>query len=228
VQAVADLSFRIDAGERVGFLGPNGAGKTTTLKILAGLLHPEEGEVWCGQHYIHALQADVRTRLVAYMGQFAPAFIGTVREAFKDRWGDASDAEIEPVLATTGLWEELSKKKGLDTVTSSLSGGQRQRLHFALIDFKFHRRGPLIVIIDEGTSDLDLASEMKIAARERVMAQEGCTILQVAHRVAAINVATHIFAMENGVGSLMTMSEARNNKKSLYYRLVVSPGATEV
>ena len=41
--AVRDLSFRIAAGERVGFLGPNGAGKTTTLKMLSGLLHPTSG-----------------------------------------------------------------------------------------------------------------------------------------------------------------------------------------
>jgi ABC-2 type transport system ATP-binding protein len=44
VPAVRSISFRIEAGERVGFIGPNGAGKTTTLKMLAGLLHPSEGE----------------------------------------------------------------------------------------------------------------------------------------------------------------------------------------
>src|SRR5439155_3712674 len=42
--AVAGITFRIDAGEVVGFLGPNGAGKTTTLKMLSGLLHPSAGE----------------------------------------------------------------------------------------------------------------------------------------------------------------------------------------
>lgn len=45
VAAVADVSFRLTAGELVGFLGPNGAGKTTTLKVLAGLLHPSGGRV---------------------------------------------------------------------------------------------------------------------------------------------------------------------------------------
>src|SRR5947209_20399692 len=44
VNAVAGITFRIDAGEVVGFLGPNGAGKTTTLKMLSGLLHPSAGE----------------------------------------------------------------------------------------------------------------------------------------------------------------------------------------
>src|SRR5690554_8220063 len=43
VPAVCEVSFRIEAGEMVGFLGPNGAGKTTTLKMLAGLLHPTGG-----------------------------------------------------------------------------------------------------------------------------------------------------------------------------------------
>src|SRR6267378_3185746 len=44
VNAVAGITFRINAGEVVGFLGPNGAGKTTTLKMLSGLLHPTAGE----------------------------------------------------------------------------------------------------------------------------------------------------------------------------------------
>src|SRR5438477_6340479 len=50
VKAVDGVSFRVDAGERVGFLGPNGAGKTTTLKVLSGLLYPTSGEVTIAGH----------------------------------------------------------------------------------------------------------------------------------------------------------------------------------
>ena len=46
VRAVDGISFKIEAGERVGFLGPNGAGKTTTLKMLSGLLCPRPGARW--------------------------------------------------------------------------------------------------------------------------------------------------------------------------------------
>ena len=45
VTAVDGVSLRIEAGERVAFIGPNGAGKSTTLKILAGILHPDSGDV---------------------------------------------------------------------------------------------------------------------------------------------------------------------------------------
>jgi ABC-type bacteriocin/lantibiotic exporter with double-glycine peptidase domain len=225
---ITDASCEIMPGSLVSVIGPSGEGKSTFAQVVAGLLHPQQGEIWYGDHYLHALKEDVRNGLVAYMGQYAPVFRGTIREEFEDRWSDASDAEIEQVLMTTGLWAELCKKQGLKTAAPSLSGGQRQRLHFALIDFEVYRDGPKTVIIDEGTSDLDLASERKIVERLKIMAQEGCTVLQVAHRVAAINVATHIFEMENGVGRLMSISEARNDQESLYYRLVVSTGATKV
>jgi len=228
IPVITNVSCEIKPGFLVSVIGRSGEGKSTIAQILAGLLHPQEGEIWCGQHYLHALDAGVRNGLVAYMGQYAPSFHGTVYEVFEDRWSDATCAEVKQVLLTSGLWEELQKKDGLKTFASSLSGGQRQRLHFALLDFKIRREGSQFVILDEATSDLDLASERKIVARLRVMAQEGCAVLQVAHRTDAINVGTHILGLENGEGNLMSMSEACSNQKSLYYRLVVSTGATEV
>src|SRR5207237_3350858 len=69
VHAVEDLSFSIGPGERVGFLGPNGAGKTTTLKVLAGLLHPTEGEVRVAGFRPQEREVDFLRRITLVMGQ---------------------------------------------------------------------------------------------------------------------------------------------------------------
>lgn len=225
---IRDASCKIEPGDFVSVIGVSGEGKSTLAQALAGLLHPQHGEILCGEHYLHALEPEVREGLLAYMGQKAPAFPGSVLEQFKGRWKDATDAEIERVLTTTGLWQELQRKKGVETQASSLSGGQQQRLHFALIDFETRKDGPKFVIVDEGTSDLDLSTERKVVARLRSMAEEGCTVLQVAHRTQAINAATHILALEEGVASLRPLNEVREDPTSLYYRLVVETGATTV
>src|SRR5262249_42508315 len=68
-RAVADLSFHIAAGERVGFLGPNGAGKTTTLKMLAGLLHPTSGSVRVAGFVPQHREAEFLRRITLVMGQ---------------------------------------------------------------------------------------------------------------------------------------------------------------
>jgi len=66
---VNDLSFTIEAGERVGFLGPNGAGKTTTLKVLAGLLHPTSGSVAVAGHRPELREHAFLKRITLVMGQ---------------------------------------------------------------------------------------------------------------------------------------------------------------
>ena len=68
-RAVDELSFAIEAGERVGFLGPNGAGKTTTLKVLAGLLHPTAGTVRVDGFDPRKRDFDFLRRITLVMGQ---------------------------------------------------------------------------------------------------------------------------------------------------------------
>src|SRR5262249_24132694 len=69
VQAIRDLSFDIQPGERVGVLGPHGAGKTRTLKILSGLLHPTSGEVEVAGHRPALREHAFLSRITLVMGQ---------------------------------------------------------------------------------------------------------------------------------------------------------------
>src|SRR5205823_13483069 len=69
VNAVAGITFRIEAGEVVGFLGPNGAGKTTTLKVLSGLLYPTSGEVTIAGHTPQHRARPFLQQITLVMGQ---------------------------------------------------------------------------------------------------------------------------------------------------------------
>ena len=69
VNAVDELPFDLEPGERVGFLGPNGAGKTTTLKVLAGLLHPTSGEVRVAGHVPQRRELAFLKQITLVMGQ---------------------------------------------------------------------------------------------------------------------------------------------------------------
>ena len=69
VHALADVSFHIAPGERVGFLGPNGAGKTTALKILSGLLYPTSGKVTVGGFTPHERRTEFLRSITLVMGQ---------------------------------------------------------------------------------------------------------------------------------------------------------------
>src|SRR6266540_2961242 len=68
VPAVTDATFRIEAGEVVGFLGPNGAGKTTTLKMLSGLLYPTAGEARVLGHVPSKRERELLRRMTLLMG----------------------------------------------------------------------------------------------------------------------------------------------------------------
>ncbi len=73
LQALRDVSFRVDEGEIVGLLGPNGAGKTTTIKILTGYLHPDEGTVLIGGMDVLAHTREVQA-ILGYLPENAPLY----------------------------------------------------------------------------------------------------------------------------------------------------------
>jgi ABC-2 type transport system ATP-binding protein len=179
VEAVVDLSFSIEHGERVGFLGPNGAGKTTTLKILAGLLHPSKGEARVSGFVPQRREADFLRSITLVMGQkqqllwdLPPAETFALNRAI---YG-VPEAEARATLAE--LHELLDIGEGANKPTRQLSLGERMKCELAAA--LLHR--PTVLFLDEPTIGLDVS--MQLAVREFIRAyneRRGATVLLTSH-----------------------------------------------
>ncbi|HYY54013.1 MAG TPA: ATP-binding cassette domain-containing protein [Candidatus Dormibacteraeota bacterium] len=179
VRAVAGISFRIDAGEVVGFLGPNGAGKTTTLKMLSGLLHPTSGDARVLGFVPWERRDAFLSRIALLMGNRSqlvwdiPAAdsFAVLREIYRipeDQYRRALDE----------LVELLDLRPLLHKPVRNLSLGERMKVEFAagLI------HSPNVVFLDEPTIGLDVTMQARI--RRFVAdynARTGATILLTSH-----------------------------------------------
>lgn len=148
-KAVASLSFTMQKGEIVGFLGPNGAGKSTTLKMIAGYLQPDEGEIILEGI---SLQKDPLAfkKLIGYLPESNALYEEMyVKEYFKFLSEihkiAAPEKRIEQLIAQTGLTKMQHKKIG------DLSKGYKQRVGIAAAII----HEPMLVLLDEPTSGLD-------------------------------------------------------------------------
>lgn len=153
IYAVKGLSVRVAKGEVFGLVGPNGAGKTTTIKILTGLLRPDEGSVFIGEYSIideplraKSILGYVPDRAFLYEKLTAREFLKFIASIYGIEKSDAL-RRIETLTNTFGISDIT------DELIESFSQGMRQRLLFAsalihepdvlLIDEPFMGLGPL-------------------------------------------------------------------------------------
>lgn len=152
--ALDKISFRIDCGEKYALLGPNGAGKSTTLKILAGLLRPDEGKISIYGYLPDSIEAK---KLIGYLPEDAiPYRVLSVRENLEYigalRGVEDLRDRVELLLDIFEL-REFEKSK-----VASLSRGNRQKLALALA--LIHK--PKIILFDEPLNYLDIPMQEKV------------------------------------------------------------------
>ncbi|MFZ5891591.1 MAG: ABC transporter ATP-binding protein [Myxococcota bacterium] len=151
VVAVKDLSFRVGAGEIVGFLGPNGAGKSTTLRILAGFLGATSGSVRIDGHDVTREPLAAKQKL-GYMPEAAPLYPEMrVSEYLGFRAAVKRVPRARRKPAVERAMDLASVKDMRDTLIAHLSKGYRQRV--ALADALV--ASPPLLILDEPTAGLD-------------------------------------------------------------------------
>lgn len=192
------LSFKVEAGERVGIVGTSGAGKTSILRLLLRLYDPQAGEVRIGGRALPGLDPDDIYRHIAVVNQDTYLFHGTVAENLRFGHKDASPAALEAAARAANAHAFITElPQGYDTVVGErglrLSGGQRQRIAIA----RALLRDAPILVLDEALSAVDAENEAVIQeALDRLM--EGRTTLIFAHRLSSVIGADRLLVLDAG------------------------------
>jgi ATP-binding cassette, subfamily B, bacterial len=196
--ALDGVSLRIPAGETLALVGQTGAGKSTVVKMVSRFYDVTDGSVRVDGVDVRSYDmADYRHRL-GVVPQEAYLFPGTVRDTIAYGRPSAGNAEVEAAARAVGAHEMISRLDGgyYHEITGrgrNMSSGQRQLLALAraeLVD-------PDILIMDEATASLDLASEAAVVRAADVLAARRTTLV-VAHRLTTAARADRIAVLDAG------------------------------
>lgn len=196
-KVLSDVNITVPGGKTVALVGPSGEGKTTLLRLLLGLIRPEEGQLWLedGEGNRYPLGADTR-HCFSYVPQGNTVIAGTVAENLRIGKEDATDEELRCALEAACAWDFVGELPlGMDTPIGEggkgLSEGQAQRLAIARA---LVRNAP-VLLLDEVTSALDRDTEQRVLEN---LASQGVTTLLTTHRLSVLDQCARVYRVEDG------------------------------
>ena len=194
-RAVDDLSFSVERGSFFSILGPSGCGKTTLLRIIAGFLSPDTGEVRIGGKTMHGVPPNKRpvNMVFQHLALFPMMSVGDNVAYGLTRRGVAKD-EIKRRVGD--MLERVSLPGSQDKRIEQLSGGQKQRVAIA----RSLVLEPTLLLLDEplGALDLKLRDHMKIELKQ-LQAAVGTTFVYITHdQSEALVLSDHVAVMNEG------------------------------
>jgi len=197
-QIFHDLNLCIDQGSYVTIIGANGSGKSSLVKLLLGLIPPDEGDVTIHGEPVKAGYPDgVRKGRISYLSQQIEDlfFADTVREELTHKQSITLEGLNIQYLQSLGLSDQLERS------IESLSGGERQAL--ALAEFMGNRSD--LLLLDEPSSylDQDRAAVLKAYLNESQLA--GKTILHVTQYPAEVQWGTHLIDLNQSDVKVVTL-----------------------
>lgn len=196
-----NVSFRINAGEKIALVGLNGAGKTTLTMLMCGMLLPDEGEILLDGHTLYEYNRDEMYSLFGIVPQqfnILPRSIAQNIAASAEE--DIDRNRVRSCIELAGLTEKIaSLPRGADTPLCrdlyedgiELSGGETQKLLLARLLYK----NPPCIILDEPTAALDpIAEDRMYRSYHRIAAK--ATSIFISHRLASTRFCDRIFLLD--------------------------------
>lgn len=190
------VSLRVEPGEHVAITGPSGSGKTTLVKILLGLIEPQQGAVLVDRLPLLRFGHRNFHDQIAAVLQEDHLFSGTIADNIA-LFDQEPDVElISRAARAAAIADEIgAMRMGFETLVnemnSTLSGGQKQRLLLARALY----RQPKLLVMDEGTAHLDARHEAMV---NEAISSLGITRIVIAHRTETIAAADRVFILEKG------------------------------
>ena len=197
-KVIRDSGFIAEPGEIVALVGPSGEGKTTMIRLILGLIRPQNGTVQIIARNGEAIESNADTRhLFAYVPQGNTILSGTIAENMRMVKEDATDEEIIKALKVGCAWDFVQKlPEGINSMVRErgrgLSEGQAQRIAISraiLCDAP-------ILLLDEATSALDVTTERKVL-KNIIQHKPNKTCIVTTHRPSVLNLCQRVYRVIN-------------------------------
>lgn len=192
VQALANVSISLHAGEVVGLVGDNGAGKSTLVKVAAGVIQPEQGSIFIDGEQVHIkAPADAAEAGIAVIYQDlalsdnldVPANLFLGRELAPMRLlGFLDEATMEKMARELLSGLNVGAIQNLSIPVGRLSGGQRQTIAIA----RSLLGDPQVVLLDEPTAALGVPQSQQVLLTVRKLADRGLALMMISHNIADV------------------------------------------
>ncbi|MEK4249706.1 ABC transporter ATP-binding protein [Paenibacillus sp. FSL W7-1287] len=193
-----DISFTVEAGQKLAIIGATGSGKSTLISLISRLYEKSGGEIYIDQHPVASYSIAALRSQIGFVLQESILFTGTIAQNIALAKPDADRAEIIAAAQAAEAHEFIQRlPQGYDTELGqrgvNLSGGQKQRIAIAralLIK-------PKILILDDSTSAIDMRTESRIQQHiAKLMADS--TVIIVAQKISSIIDADQILLLDQG------------------------------
>jgi len=189
------LSAHVIPGACTAIIGRSGAGKSTALAVLLGFVDPQEGRVTIGGVDLRDLDLVEWRSSLAWVPQRPSLVAGTIGSNVALGSAGATTADLRAALDDAGA-QVLSLDREVCESGTNLSAGELRRVGMARALLRVHHGGARLMVLDEPTAGLDHDTEERVLSSLR---QSGVTVVLVAHRRAAINLADRIVSVGNPV-----------------------------